>query len=162
MLTQGNDCTTFYQLVGRFIKQEGTNKCKSNKDLLTLNILAAGLQVKLENINYGCKTKKLCKKLPERKRKEVKDSYINMAIDLQKYLPLDISLLMYQKCLDPANRKMRIPVVRIGKLAQLLSHAITDREVVLVQDQFKLLQVEQVPDSWFKEKGGKLKRSDVY
>ena len=162
MLTQGNDCTTFYQLVGRFIKQEGTNKCKSNKDLLTLNILDAGLQVKLENINYGCKTKKLCKKLPERKRKEVKDSYINMAIDLQKYLPLDISLLMYQKCLDPANRKMRIPVVRIGKLAQLLSHAITDREVVLVQDQFKLLQVEQVPDSWFKEKGGKLKRSDVY
>ena len=162
MLTQGNDCTTFYQLVGRFIKEEGTNKCKSNKDLLTLNVLDVDLQVKLENINYGCKTKKLCKKLPERKRKEVKDSYINMAIDLQKYLPLDISLLMYQKCLDPANRKMRIPVVRIGKLAQLLSHAITDREVVLVQDQFKLLQVEQVPDSWFKEKGGKLKRSDVY
>ena len=64
----------------------------------------------------------------------MKDSYINMAIDLQKHLPLDISLLMYQKCLDPANRKMRIPVVRIGKLAQLLSHAITDREVVLVQD----------------------------
>ena len=53
-------------------------------------------------------------------------------------------------------------VLRIGKLGQLLSHVITEREVTLVQDQFKLLQVEQVPGSWFKEKDGKLKLTDMY
>ena len=110
--------------------------------------------------------KKLFKKFPEGKRKEtmtaVKDSYVNMATDLQKYLPLDVSLLMYLKCLDPANCKKAISVARIGKLGQLLSHVITEQEVTLVQDQFKLLQAEQVPDSWFKEEDVTLKHMYIY
>ena len=57
-----------------------------------------------------------------------------MATDLQKSLPLDVSLLMYLKCLDTANCKKAISVVSIGKIAQLLSHVITEREVTLVQD----------------------------
>ena len=81
----------------------------------------------------------------------MRDSYVNMATDLQKSLPLDASLLMYMKCLDPENRKKTISVARICKLGQLLPHAITEGEVTLLQDQFKLLQVEQVPDSWLKE-----------
>ena len=44
----------------------------------------------------------------------------------------------------------------------MLPHVIAEREVTLVQEQFKLLQVEQVPDSWFKENDGKLKGIDMY
>ena len=74
------------------------NECKANRNLLTLNVSDEAMQMKLENINYGSKAKKLHKKLPEGKRKdtltEINDSYINMAADLQKFLPLDVSLLM--------------------------------------------------------------------
>lgn len=40
---------------------------KTNKDLLPLNVSEAGTQMKLENLDYGTKTKKLLKKLPKRK-----------------------------------------------------------------------------------------------
>ena len=56
----------------------------------------------------------------------MRDSYVNMAADLQKSLPLDVSPLMYLKCLYPANCKKTISVARIGKLGQLLSLVITE------------------------------------
>ena len=46
----------------------------------------------------------------------VRGTYTNMTTDLQKSL---------QKYLDPTNHKKEISVVRIGKLAQLLSHVTT-------------------------------------
>ena len=49
----------------------------------------------------------------------IRGSYTNMTTDL------DVSLLMYLKYLDPTNHKKEISVVRIGKLAQLLSHVTT-------------------------------------
>ena len=74
-------------------------------------------------------------KLPEGKRKYImtamRDSYINMATDLQKSLSLGVSLLMYLKYLDHTNHKKEISVVRIGKLAQFLPHVITEREVTI-------------------------------
>ena len=92
--------------------------------------------MKLENIDYGTKTKKLHKKLLEGKRKEImaaiRDFYVNMATDLQKCFYLDASLLMYLKCLDPANCRKTISVARIGHLGQLLPHVITEQEVTLV------------------------------
>ena len=57
-----------------------------------------------------------------------------MAADLQKSLPLDVSLLMYLECLDPARHKKAISVARISKLGQLLSQVITEQEVTLAQD----------------------------
>ena len=63
----------------------------------------------------------------------MRDSYINMATNLQKSLPLYVSLLMYLTCVEPAIRKKEISVVRIGNLAQLLPHVITERKVT-VQD----------------------------
>ena len=48
-----------------------------------------------------------------------------MTTDLQKSLPLHVSLFMYLKYLDPTNDKKEISAVRIGKLVQLLSHATT-------------------------------------
>ena len=53
----------------------------------------------------------------------IRGSYTNMTTDL------DVSLLMYLKYLDPTNHKKEISVVRIGKLAQLLSHVITEQEI---------------------------------
>ena len=90
--------------------------------------------MKFQNIDYGTKTKKL----PNEKRKEtvtlLGDCYINMAADLQKYVPFDVSLLMYLKYLDPLSRKKAISVARIGKLARLLSQVITEQDVTLAQD----------------------------
>ena len=57
-------------------------------------------------------------------------------------LEVESPTLMYLKCLDPVICKKGIPVAKIGKLRKILSHVITEREVTLVQSQFKLLQVE--------------------
>ena len=135
LLAWGNDYTT--PSIGRAIYQRRWDKkWKTNKDLLTLNVSDAVTQMKLENIDYGTKTKKLHKKLLEGKRKEIiaaiRDSYVNMATDLQKCFSLDASLLMYLKCLDPANCRKTISVARIGHLGQLLPHVITEQEVTLV------------------------------
>ena len=43
----------------RLIKKEETNECKTNKDLSTLLVSDTGMKMKLENINYGSKSKKL-------------------------------------------------------------------------------------------------------
>ena len=58
----------FYQLVGQFIKEDEINECKTNKDLLFLNVSDAGTQMKLENIDYGIRSKKLLKKEERGKR----------------------------------------------------------------------------------------------
>ena len=42
-----------------------------------------------------------------------------------------------------------------------MSHVIAERKVALLQDQFKLLQNEQVTDCWFIEKYGNLKCIDM-
>ena len=55
--------------LGNLPKKRKKNEWKTNKDLLTLSVLDAGIQIKLENINYGSKTKKDLKKLWEGKRK---------------------------------------------------------------------------------------------
>ena len=46
------------------MKEEEISEYKTNKDLLTLNVSDAGTQMKFQNIDYGTKTKKLLKKLP--------------------------------------------------------------------------------------------------
>ena len=61
--------TLLYQSLGQLTKEEEKSEWKTNKDLLTLSVLDAGIQIKLENINYGSKTKKDLKKLWEGKRK---------------------------------------------------------------------------------------------
>ena len=38
---------------------------------------------------------------------------------------------MYLHYLDPTNRKKEVSVVRIEKLAQVLPHVITEREVTI-------------------------------
>lgn len=86
----------------------------------------------------------------------------NMAPHLNKSLPLDVFFLMYLKGLDPPNYWKEILVIRIQKLAQLLLDVITEREITSMYDKFKLLKVEQVPNSWFKEKDGNLKCIYMY
>ena len=118
-------------MLGQFTKEEETNECKTNRDLLTLTVLHPGMQMKLE-----AKRKKYLK--ITRGKKEI--NYDSNEGLLYKYgnwstdIPLEVSLLIYLKYLDPANRKKEISVVKIGKLAQLLSHVINEREVTLVQD----------------------------
>ena len=97
MLNRENDYTTI-TIARQFTKEEETNECKTNTDLLTLSVSDAGMQMKPENINYGSKTKKILKTLPEGKKKQImaaiRDCYMNTATDFQKSLPLDVSLLM--------------------------------------------------------------------
>ena len=61
--------TLLYQSLGQLTKEEEKSEWKTNKDLLTLSVLDAGIQIKLENINYGRKTKRNLKELREGKRK---------------------------------------------------------------------------------------------
>ena len=47
--------TLFYQFVGQFIKEDEMSECKTNKGQQTLNVSDVGMQMKLENIDYGTK-----------------------------------------------------------------------------------------------------------
>lgn len=39
-----------YQLLEQFMKEDKIKECKTNKDLLTLNVSDAGMQIKLETL----------------------------------------------------------------------------------------------------------------
>ena len=131
----------------RFIKENVVEKCERSKDLLNLNINDADNQLPLKKIDFGSKAlKHLTKISNEKKRLEcleiMKKSYISMTNFVKKKLPLKVPLLVYLRCLDPARRKE----TQIEKLAEMLPHVVQEREVSLVNEQFKLFQSEDIPD----------------
>ena len=104
--------------------------------------------------------------MQERKRtlcyQTLKGAYVKMAHYLQTRLPLDSALLIHLKCLGPSHRTSPWTVASFRKLCSLLPHVITEREISLAQDQWKLLQMETVSESWHTNEDGTHKRLDVY
>ena len=65
-------------------------------------------------------------------------------------------------CLASVKREKELAVNAIGRLASMLPHIITEREVSLVKDEWKILQTEEIPDDWYMENSGQQKRIDTY
>ena len=57
-----------------------------------------------------------------------------------KKLPLGSQLLKDLSCLAPNSIKDEMSVNAIGRLAALVPHVVSDREVSLVKDEWKLLR----------------------
>ena len=71
-----------------------------------------------------------------------------MVIYLQNNLPLQSTLLKDVSCLAPNVRNKEWTVNAIGRLAAKLPHMVSEREVSLVKDQWKLYQAEDIPEEW--------------
>ena len=88
--------TLLYQIVGRCIKEDQINECKTSKDPLTLNVSDAGTQMKLKNIDYGTKTKKLNKRGKEERNCDTNErllgKYGNKSTEISSFrcFPLDV------------------------------------------------------------------------
>lgn len=50
----------------------------------------------------------------------------------------------------------------IGRLASMLPYIIAEREVSLVQDEWKVLQTEEILNDWYMENSAQQKRIDTY
>ena len=86
----------------------------------------------------------------------MKEAYISVTNYLQKKLPLGSSVLKDATCLAPSARSNDNSIEAIGRLASLLPHIISEREVSIVRDEWRLYQAEDVPDH------GKTIRIDHY
>jgi len=74
-------------------------------------------------------------------KNSMKEALVQMTRYLQKKLPLGSQLLKDLSCLAPHNIKDEMSVNAIGRLAALVPHVVSDREVSLVKDEWKLLRV---------------------
>ena len=94
---------------------------------------------------------------------KMRDAYIAIIKYLQSSLPLNSVLSKRAACLGPTVRCKEWTVPAIGRLASMILHVVNEREVSLIKDQWKLYQVEDIPEEWFIDpKTAKMKRIDTF
>ena len=76
----------------------------------------------------------------------LRDALISIVVYLQSKLPLQSSLLKDVSCLSAKWRLREWTLRTIENLAGRLPHLISQREVSLVKDQWKLYQGESIPE----------------
>ena len=96
-------------------------------------------------------------------RKSMRDSYVNVITYLQNNLPLNNKMIQDLTCLSPHHRSSHFSVEAIGRLASLIPHIVSEREVSIVKDQWRLYQLEEINDNWISNsETGKPRRVDFY
>ena len=91
----------------------------------------------------------------------MRDSYVKMVRHLQTKLPLD-SVYLHLKCLAPAHLTSDWTVNSIKRLCALIPQVVADKDIPLVLDQWRLLQMEDIPEKWIKKPDGSRIRVDLY
>ena len=82
---------------------------------------------------------------------QMKDSDVSVIQYLQKNLPLNSMMLKYITCLSPLLRSCNWSVEAIGRLASLILHLISKREVSIVNDQWRLYWLEKIDENWISD-----------
>ena len=85
------------------------------------------------------------------KKREKEESYLSMKgsiVAMSKYLlkalPLNSQVLKRCVVFGSCKKRKRMEVNAIGRLASMLPYIIAEREVSLVQDEWKVLQTEEI------------------
>ena len=147
--------------LGRFIKQEALNQT----DLLKLNLDSSDIQLGDTGIEIGEETRKACASLSADKKKMfmlgVKSFFKASGKHLLKKLPLDNAILKKCRVLNPLNRSADWSSNAIKGLARKLH---VDVNITTLCDEWKLYQLDQIPEQWntSEEQPEKPARVDVY
>ena len=93
----------------------------------------------------------------------MKDCYVAITKYCQRNFPLHSQFLKDVVCPSPFVREQNWTVNSIGRLAALLPHIVSEQEITIVKDQWRLYQTETIDENWIKDsETGKLKRLDHY
>lgn len=138
-------CDLLMTIMQRFM-QPSVMRVDGSEDLVELDVTKSNLQLPLMDIDFGHDViTHLNSITSDFKRNELrhamKEALVQMSAYLQKKLPLRSQLLKDLTCLSASSLKEETSVNAIGRLAAALPHIIKDREVSLVKDEWKLLQV---------------------
>ena len=129
----------------RFLKLEVVAK-KTGKELLNIDVKKDKNQLAEEDVVVGAKTERLLKNLSphvqKRERGNMRKFFIAVTRYLQKKLPIADNLLISAACLNPDNRKTKHSVRSIKCLAKHFPHVVTENEISIVTDEWKLYQLE--------------------
>ena len=129
----------------RFLKLEVVAK-KTGKELLNIDVKKDKNQLAEEDVVVGAKTERLLKNLSphdqKRERGNMRKFFIAVTCYLQKKLPIADNLLISAACLHPDNRKTEHSVRNIKCLAKHFPHVVTENEISIVTDKWKLYQLE--------------------
>ena len=119
------------------------------KDLVAIDCSDASNQLPLNKIDFGPCVAGLAQKMKEDRRKKclevLCDSYVKMVRHLRTKLPLD-SVYLHLKCLAPAHLTSDWTVNSIKRLCALMPQVVADKDIPLVLDQWRLLQMEDIPE----------------
>ena len=93
----------------------------------------------------------------------MKDLYVAITKYCHRNFPLHPDFLKDVVYLSPFVREQNWTVNSIGRLAALLLHIVSEQEITIVKDQWRLYQAETIDENWIKDsETGKLKRLDQY
>ena len=91
----------------------------------------------------------------------MKEFYVAMSKYLLKAWPLNSQVVKDVSSLGPVKWEKEWTVNAIGRLEREMK-LLNEREVLLVKDEWKILQTEEIPDDWYMENSGQQKRTDTY
>ena len=153
-------------LMKRFIKPS-VMEGKSMKELLEIDAADENNQVEMKKIDFGKDAQDYLVVLDENQRKQgqkaMKMSYESIVKYLQQKLPLQSTIMRDISCLSPLVRECEWTVNAIGRLASLLPHVLSKKEMALIKDEWRLYQIEDIQENWFRDtKSGKMIRVDEY
>ena len=142
-------------------------KDKTVSELVKINFDKEENQLKLMKIDYRKEAENYLSNIADARkndaRKSMRDSYVKIINYLQKTLPLNSKMLQDITCLSPLLRSCDWSVDAIGRLAELIPHLISEREVSIVNDEWRLYQSEEIDEIWIKDpETGKFRRLDFY
>ena len=93
----------------------------------------------------------------------MKDCYVAITKYCLRNFPVHSQFFKNVVCLSPFVREQNWTVNSIGRLAALLPHIVSEQEIAIVKDQWRLYQAETTDENWIKDsETGKFKRLDPY
>ena len=91
----------------------------------------------------------------------MKDCYVAITKYCQRNFPLHSQFLKDVVCLSSFVREQNWTVNSIGRLAAHLPHIVSEQEITIIKDQWRVYQAETIDENWIKDsETGKLKRLD--
>lgn len=140
-------------LLKRFVKPNVVDNNKLAKDLLKMDVTDTSLHLDPDRMDIGDKT--TLSKMSTREKhillNEMKASYVAASQHLLRKLPLDSPVLKDVTCLSPTARSRESSIEAIARLAALVPHVVSEREICLVRDEWRMYQIETIPTEWYKQ-----------
>lgn len=142
------------RIMARFIKQD-VFAGKDGVDLVAIDVSSFTNQLPDASMEVGEPTRRELGKLTTERRKvplsSMRKFYVTVVAYLLKKLPFQNTLLKDLSCLHPSMQKEATCVGAVRRISKKLPHVITEEEISLITDEWKIYQEADIPLSWSEE-----------